>query len=370
MRTVGVEEELLLVSAESGRPRSVARRILRDAVTADDKTSPQRPGGSLEHELQQQQLETDTPPHTLMSALGDDIRVWRKRAIEAARDAGARVVASGTSPMPVEPRIMPDERYKRMAEHFGLTASEQLTCACHVHVAIESADEGVGVLDRVRNWLPTLVALSANSPFWRGHDTSYASFRSQAMIRWPTAGPTDVFGSANEYRALVDSMLQSGVILDEGMLYFDARLSSHYPTVEIRVADVCPEVDDAVLISALCRALVDTASDAWAAGAPPAPVPTAMLRFANWQAGRYGVEGDLLDAVSMKPRPAREVIASLVDHVRDALRGNGDEALVEAQIEQVLTRGTGSRRQRDVLAKTGQLADVVADLVRVTAGQD
>jgi carboxylate-amine ligase len=378
MRTVGVEEELLLVDAESGRPRSVAARTLRYAEevakpaepAGDDAHAPasETPGGSLEHELQQQQIETDTVPHTDMVALGDGVRAWRDHAITAARRAGARVIASGTSPLPVGAAIVGKPRYLQMVEHFGLTTTEQLTGACHVHVSVESDDEGVGVLDRIRGWLPALLALSANSPFWQGEDTKYASFRSQAMVRWPTAGPTEAFGTADTYHELVAAMIASGAILDEGMVYFDARLSHHYPTVEIRVADVCPDAADTVLIAALCRGLVDTAAAEWRAGSEPLPLSVSMLRLMSWQAGRFGLEGDLIDPRTLKPRAAREIVADLVDHVRPALRENGDEQLVDEQIEQIFTRGNGAMRQRAVREKTGQLSDVVADLARVTAG--
>lgn len=367
MRTVGVEEELLLVDAETGRARSVAERVV-NAVGGDANAD--GPGGSLTKEFQEQQLETDTAPHTQMGELKAEIRGWRDLAIAAARESGARVVASGTSPWPVEPRLAHDPRFERMAEHAGLTANEQMTCACHVHVAVQSDDEGVGVIDRVRIWLPTLLAISANSPFWQGEDTSYASFRSQVILRWPTSGPIDVLGSTAAYHELVESTIASGVALDEGMIYFDARLSAHAPTVEIRVMDVCLDVDDAVLVAALCRGLVDTAAEEWRAGEPVPDVPTQLLRLASWQAGRHGLDTILLSARTHRPEPARDVVSQLVDHVRPALKRNGDEPLVTHQLEQVLTRGNGATRQRSVLEKTGQLSDVVADLARVTAGQD
>ena len=370
MRTVGVEEELLLVDPKSGGPRSVATRILKQAGVLAASPRPERRLGSLEHEYQQQMLETNSAPHADLTELADDIRHCRNQAITAARGAGVRVVASGSSPLPVEPRLYREPRYERIAEIFGLTASQQLTCACHVHVSVESDEEGVAVLDRIRCWLPVLIALSANSPFWQGIDSRYASFRSQVMLRWPTAGAADVFGSAANYHATVEAMLRSSVMLDKGMVYYDARLSHHVPTVEIRVADVCPDAADAVLLAALVRGLVDTAATAWRAGEAPAPVPSSMLRLGTWQAGRYGVGGDLLDPLTLSPRAAAEVVTDLVEHVRPALAASGDEALVEFQVGEVLRRGNGADRQRTVFARTGQLADVVADLARVTSGQD
>jgi carboxylate-amine ligase len=369
MRTVGVEEELLLVEPKSGEPRSAATRILKQAGLfaaphALDLV------GSLQHEALQQMIETNTAPHADLTELADDIRHCRRLAIDAAREAGVRVIASGTSPQPFQPRRFREARYERIAETFGIIASGQLTCACHVHVAVDSDEEGVAVIDRIRVWLPVLVALSANSPFWQGADTRYASYRSQAMLRWPTAGPTEVFGSADNYHATVAAMLSSGVMIDKGMVYFDARLSHHVPTVEIRVADVCADVSDTVLLAALARGLVETTATAWRAGEAVPPAAAAMLRLATWQAGRYGVGADLLDPRTLRPRPAADVIADLVDFVRPALAAAGDEALVEYGVGEVLRRGNGADRQRAVFRRTGQLVDVVADLARVTSGHE
>src|SRR5690606_30001459 len=175
MRTVGVEEELLLVRSGSGQAVSVAPRVLRRADLAEgDRPADGRPGhptaeagSSLDGELQRQQLETDTAPHRSMDDLGAELVAWREHAEAAARREGARVAALGTSPLPVEPRTGRSERYREIVERFGLVGSEQLTCGCHVHVGVDSPDEAVAALDRVRVWLPTLLALSANSPTGR-----------------------------------------------------------------------------------------------------------------------------------------------------------------------------------------------------------
>jgi len=139
----------------------------------------------------------------------------------------------------------------RILERFGPIASEQLTNGQHVHVEISSREEGVGVLDRIGPWLPVLRAISANSPFWRGHDTGHASYRSLVWARWPSAGPAPLFGSPEAYDAAVAAMVATGTVLDEGMVYYDARLAASYPTVEVRVADVAGEVEEAVVVALL-----------------------------------------------------------------------------------------------------------------------
>ncbi len=191
--------------------------------------------------------------------------------------------------MEVAPTIGSDKRHRWLAEEFGLTTQEQLTCGCHIHVEVESDEEGVAVIDRVRPWLATLLALSANSPFWQTVDSGYSSYRSRVWARWPSAGPVEVFGSAERYHERVRAMLDTGVLLDEGMVYFDVRLSHRYPTVEFRAADVCLEADDTVLLAILVRGLVDTAAREWRAGDGAAPVGGSELRLASWRAARSGL---------------------------------------------------------------------------------
>jgi carboxylate-amine ligase len=202
------------------------------------------------------------------------------------------------------------------------------------------------VLDRLGPWLPALLALSANSPFWQGQDSAYASFRYQAWGRWPGSGPVDAFGTAEAYQQTVRQMVATGTLLDAGMVYFDARLSEHYPTLEIRIADVCLYADDAVLIAALARALVDTEARYWRTGADAPRQRTEVLRLAAWRASRSGLEGDLVSPLTGLPEPAGSVANALLEHVRDALDQAGDTGTVTELLAAVLARGNGAAFQR------------------------
>lgn len=366
VRTLGVEEEMLLVDVRNGRPRSVSGRMLVRAPHAPPEVAGVGVHGALEGEFQQQQIETHTAPAADLETLREEVLRWRGAAVAAARETGSSVAALGTSPLPVHPIAARSTRYAWMEDRYQLTAREHLTCGCHVHVSVESDDEGVGVLDRIRVWLPTLLALSANSPFWNGVDSGFASYRSQALAKWPSWGPTDRFGSAQAYHRLVRQMVLSSVILDEGMVYFDARLATHYPTVEIRSADVCFTADEAIVVAALCRGLVETAAGEWRSGSEAPDVPTQMIRLATWQAGREGLDGHLVDWRTGLPKPAWSVLAALVDHVGPALEAAGDLTVVEDGLLRVREEGNGAVRQRAMLEKTGQLVDVVAEAVRAT----
>jgi carboxylate-amine ligase len=357
-----MEEELLLVSPETGEPVPLASGLL------EGYQRPAGPGGGpvLTAEFQQEMIEVVTPPHATMATLEADIILGRAMADAEARRVGVRAAALGTSPLPTDPHPVQLRRFIAMTEEYGLTAREQLTCGCHIHVAVDSDDEGVAVLDRIRTWLPVLSALSANSPFWHGQDSGYASYRAQVWSRWPSAGPLDILGSPDAYHQLVHDMVSTGVLLDEGMVYFDARLSRHYPTVEIRIADVCLRPQNAVLLAGIARGLVETAAREWRAGVPPVAVPTELVRLATWKASRWGLRGELLDPLTLQPAAALAVVNVLLDHIREALEDMGDLGRVEELVDDVLAVGTGASRQLEVLHRAGELEAVVADAADCT----
>jgi glutamate---cysteine ligase / carboxylate-amine ligase len=389
VRTVGVEEEVLVVDPD-GRPVALgpdalevaARRGEGEDVRTHDRAerrtssegdqSDEDDGGDGAHlvpELMAQQVEFGTAVCHDLAEVDRELRHWRGRAASAAAEIGARVAALATSPLPVEHEVTPGERYAALVEAFGPVGREQLTCGCHVHVSVRDDDEGVAVLNGIRIWLPVLTALTANSPFWQGSDTGYASFRSQTWRHWPSAVPNELFADADEYHSVVESALATGTILDSGMIYFDARLSEKWPTVEVRTADVALRVEDAVTLAGLVRGLVETAARAAHDGVAPDPVRTEILRLAAWRAGRSGLGGDLVHPGTGRPAPAVDVLGDLLDHVRPSLADAGDERRVSEGIAALLDRGTGADLQRRVHRRTGDLAAVVRAAVAVTSGQ-
>jgi carboxylate-amine ligase len=350
---VGVEEELMLFTASGTRPAPAG-----DALAED-------PDNQVEHEFKLEQAEIASVPTTDIEALGDDLRARRAEIIASAKERGVVVAAVGTSPVGGRPTATPDERYRRMHEQFGLIAGDQLTCGAHVHVAVRSRAEGISAVDGVRPWLAALLALSANSPFWTGGDSGYASYRAVSWGRWPTAGPTATFGDPATYDRTVADLIATGAAVDDGMIYFDARLSAKYPTVEFRIGDVGQEIADSLLLAALCRALVDTA-----VGSPTLDPPFALLRAAAWRAARYGLSGELLDLTEGRLRPAAELLDRMMDVLTPALRRTGDEDVVRSGIDRVLRRGTGADLQRADLARRGRPSDVVtAAAARTVSGE-
>jgi len=364
MRTFGVEEELLIVDPATGVPVP-----LGDALLSGLKDVPNGPAFGFELKLEQ--IETQTAPCLDHDDLLRQIRQGRSLADRAARAHGARVAALATSPLSTVTHNTPDPRYAAMQERFGVTVADQLTCGLHVHTLIDSPEEGVAVLDRIRDKLAVLAALSANSPFWNGAATGFESYRTQVWDRCPGAGPAMIFGSYPGYQRVVARLLDSGVLFDEGMVYFDARLARDHPTVEVRVADVCLRAEDGALIAVLVRALVESASRDWRRGVAPAPVPTVLLRMAAWQASNFGLRAGLLDFGCFRPAPARQVVSALVDFLAPVLEEQGELGLARRGVERLLAVGTGSQLQRRTLlagAADAGMAAVVARAVQVTAG--
>ncbi|MBT2502275.1 glutamate--cysteine ligase [Curtobacterium sp. ISL-83] len=353
MRTMGVEEELLLIDRSTGVPVPVADRLLARA-----KTTGASDDGAVVGEMHREMLEVITRPHTSLADLGAQVLDNRARAAVLAAEFGARAAPLAASPLPAVPHPTDSPRYHRMMDRYGSMARRSMTCGLHVHVAIDSAAEGVAVLDRIRTWTPILIALSANSPFHDGVDTGHASFRSVSWNQWPSSGPVERFGSPARYRAITEAMVATGALLDSGMLYLDARLSQNHPTVEVRVADVPLDPGVTVTIAGLIRALVDTAARDWAAGRPAQDTPAQVIRLANWRAALEGLEGELVDPTTGTPAPARDVVLMLLAHVLPALTANGDDQLVERGLAELFAVGTGAARQRGVYKATGDLAHV------------
>ena len=359
LRTIGVEEEYLLVDPATRKVSPRSQRVL------------QRPPGEpspgdedLDKELFRHQLETRTPPDKDLGELREHLVRQRRAAGEAAARAGVVTIAAGTSPVASgEPRVTRVDRYLSMVETYGEIARVAGICGMHVHVAVDSDEQGVAVIDRLAPWLPVVLALSANSPYVEGRDTGYHSWRSQLWARWPSAGPAGQFGSLATYREVSRQLIASGAALDPRMIYFDARLSEAHPTVEVRTADVCTDPDDAVLIAALVRGLVMRAVDSAEDGAPEPAWRAEVLRAAHWRAARYGLSNRLLDPTTAEPLAAREVLSLLFAAVREQLEACGDADVVKDGLERVLAGGGASRQHAAYERSGGDLAAVVDDLV-------
>ena len=355
--TFGVEEEFLLLDPRTGRNLPVADQVrakLPDAVREHSQP-----------EFRRSMLEMVSPVCTRLAELSYHLRHHRRAAALAAREAGARLTAIGATPVHEPDLTVPDgERYRRMEERFGAIAHEPGLCGLHVHVGVPDRELAVRVCAHLRVWMPLIQAMTANSPFFAGADTGHASWRGVRIQRWPTIGPSPVFGSAAEYDAAVASLVESGAMIDRGMVFWYARLSDRYPTVEIRVGDVCATARDTVLVAGLLRALVATVSQDGPDQVPD--VPDFLVGAAHWRAAREGLDGELFDLRTGRSRPAWELVDDLVAYVTPALTRHGDLQPVLTSLSGLRRSGTGAARQRRLLQVTGSMPEALAALGRLT----
>ena len=215
-------------------------------------------------------VETNTPVCSSLAEVRDALRSTRRALIGAAEREGLRIAAAGTHPFSHwrDQAVTPKTRYHNLAEDYRQVFREEVVFGCHVHVGIEDREAAIQTMNRVRPWLPVLLALSGSSPFWLGADTGYASYRTEVWNRWPMAGMPQPFASRAEYDRLVETLEATGSIREPTKLYWDVRPSSQFETLEFRVADVLPRVEEAVMVAGLVRALAHTCHDAAVRGEP------------------------------------------------------------------------------------------------------
>ncbi|MEU6036845.1 glutamate--cysteine ligase [Actinomadura sp. NPDC047616] len=350
---IGVEEEYFVVAP--GSRKVVARGgavVRRAAAELGDRAST---------EMIACLAEAKTAPCDDLDKLDEQIRDMRAAMATAAEREGVRLAATGTPVLGevLPPPISAGARYAEGLATYRALDDEQCICSCHVHVEMPDRAQAVQVSNHLRPWLPTLMAMAANSPYWAGRDTGYACWRVMAWSRWPVAGPPPFFESLQHFEDLVGTLLRCGALLDVGTLFWDVRPSSHLPTVEVRLGDVVPTADEAVLFAALIRALVQVSLTAVEEGsAPPNPSPE-ILRAAYWLAARDGLSGGGIDVFTGRPVPQRRLVEDLVAHVRPALSDSGDLERVAAGVRFLLDHGTGADRQRAAYRRRELLSDVV-----------
>ncbi|MEU9984217.1 glutamate--cysteine ligase [Streptomyces sp. NPDC050856] len=353
MTTFGVEEEYLLIEADGLSPVPRNDRVLAEAraLLGD------RPG-DLSPELLRSQIEIGTPVCRELDEVAEHLGRLRRLVGEAAAAAGCRVATTGAGPRQGPGPVLVTEGtpYEDLSADTPPLIHEHMINGMHVHVGIDDRDLGVEVLNRLRPWLPVLTAMAANSPLWDGRDTGFASWRTIAYGRWPVGGPQPLFADARDYRARTAELIESGMIRGRGQLYWQARLSDRYPTVEVRAMDVQLGLDEAVMFAGLLRALVTTLVRQARQGHALVRVPQELVSAAVWRGARDGLEKTLLHPMGLRPAPAADVVTALLEHVAPALEDTGDLDRVAGSVTRLLSQGTGASKQRVALAEGGPSA--------------
>ena len=355
--TLGVEEEFQIVDPATRQLRSRAGTVLPLAQRSL--------GDEVTNELYQSQIEIGTPVCQTLGEARAELKRLRKAVITAAERDGDAIAASGTHPFSrwEDQSLTPKPRYSAILEVYQQHAREQVIFGCHVHAGIEDRERAIQVMNRAARWLPPILALSANSPFWQGNDTGFASYRTELFGRFPLTGLPVAMADRAEFDRVVADLVATGIIEDASKIYWDIRPSMHFETIEFRIADVGQSVDEAILIAGLCRGVAMACQLAIDAGEPaPADRPE-VLRAARWVAARHGLGGDLFDFERRAARPAAEVVEGLLTFLRPALEDLGDWDEIRALTTDLLGRGNGAQRQRAIYGRTGRFEDVVDAII-------
>ncbi|MEU9175480.1 glutamate--cysteine ligase [Streptomyces sp. NPDC048550] len=366
MITIGVEEEYVLLDPVTHLPVARAEEVRAAAGLVSWVGE-----GEVQNELLQAQVEVATPICTDLDEVAGHLLRLRHAVGSAAEEYGCRLASSAAAPLrdTVPVPVTQSARYLKMRDEACRLVDEQLINGMHVHVAVPDREMGVAALNRLRVWLPTLLAMSSNSPLWDGCDTGFASWRTIVFGRWPVSGPTPFFRTLADYEERIEALLDAGLIADRGQLYWQARLSERYPTLEVRCLDVQLDASDAVLLTGIVRALVSTAIAEEKAGMAPPECSHELLQAAMWHAARHGLDGTLMDPQGHR-RSAGDVMWLLMRYITPALEEAGDQREVGSLLHRLLQQGTPADRQRRALADGGMaaLADLITGQGAVTGG--
>jgi carboxylate-amine ligase len=358
--TVGVEEELLLVDSRTRRTAPRAAAVLAHAPMR------QLPiGATLQRELQSSQVELATGVCTNLGVLRQQLLAGRQLLAVAARREDAMLISSGTPVLAsAHPPVTTGTRFEAISDIYQGQAAKYQSSGCHVHVGVPDRETAISVINHLRPWLPTLLALSVNSPFDDGSDTGYGSWRTLEQAGYPGSGIPPWFSSVSAYDQQVERLVTAGVLVDPTMTFWLARPSPRFPTVEVRVADAASTADEAVLQAALTRALVRTALADIAAGHPAPAIGDQVVAAALWSAARYGLAGPGVDPEFGKQVPAEDLVARLLDRVAPALDETGDWERVQQAVKDLLAQGTGAERQRQAgVDGAAAVVDMLAEVV-------
>ena len=358
-RSFGVEEEYLLLDAESGCPVDRA---------ADIVAALQPGSGAVQREFFMSQLETATPVCRLAEDAGASLTEFRAAAAQAAAPHGVIVAGSGLPPVggDTEGTVTQQERYLAIERQVRRVGAYQYVTGTHVHVAVPSREAGLDAIAALSRWAPALLALTANSPRWCGADTGFASWRHVMGLSWPVSGWPPRFEDVEEYEQTVQSLVASGIVLDPGVLSWSARLSERFPTVELRIADAQLRAEDAVDFAVLVRALVD---DAITVGEERLPGLPGVLGGALWSAARDGLSDALVDPVLGTSFPSPVFLEMMLDRAGAALDRAGDRERAERYLARRLVVGSPAEEQRQAYEAGGSAA-LLALLRAGTAGAE
>jgi glutamate---cysteine ligase / carboxylate-amine ligase len=354
--TIGIEEELMIVDAESLELVNAIESLLEDAED-----------GEIKPELMESVLEIATKPCADTAEAGAQLRSLRQQVRANAAEKGLTIGSAGTHPFAMweDARIVQRPRYRELVSALRFVARQELIFGVHVHVGLDDPDKAIHVTNGMRVHLPVLLALSANSPFWRADQTGLMSTRTPIFRSFPRVGIPPAYRDWDDYRSQIEFMVDSGVMTDYTYLWYDVRPHPKFGTVEVRVCDAQTHVEHTLGLAALVQAMVHELAIGFDAGEPLPRIPWQLLDENKWLAARHGLGGELVDLPNAERVTARDLARRLVDRLREHAQQLGSAADL-AGIEDLLENGNGAERQVVVYEANHDLREVMAEIVDAT----
>jgi carboxylate-amine ligase len=355
--TIGIEEELMIVDRETLDLASSIEGVLEDLEGVEKQ-------GEVKPELMESVCEIATEPCRDARAAGDQLRALRRLVQQMANRRGLAIGSAGTHPFALweDQRIVSRPRYRELIAGLQFVARQEIIFGIHVHIGLDDPDKAIHVTNGMRVHVPILLALSANSPFWRGSHTGLQSTRTPIFRAFPRVGIPPRYEDFDDWSRRIDFMRTTKVIPDYTYLWYDVRPHPNFGTVEIRAMDSQTRVEHTLAIAALIQAMVKELAEHYDAGKSLSRYPYEMLDENKWLAARHGLEGELVDLPATDRVTAKELTRRLMDRLRPHSEDLGSAAEFDV-LEDILENGTGSARQALIYEANHDLREVVREIV-------
>src|SRR6266567_3168080 len=358
--TIGIEEEYQTVNPVS---RDLRSHIHAEIIEKGKLLLQER----VKSEMHQSVVEVGTSVCGGIKEAKEEIKKLRRDMITLARENGLRLASAATHPFADwrHQEITQDERYHNIVEDMQLVARANLIFGLHVHIGVEDRETAIHLMNHARYFVPHILALSTNSPFWLGMNTGLKSYRCKVFDKFPRTNIPDYFPSWGEYENFINLLIKTRCIDNAKKIWWDIRPHPHFPTLEFRICDIPMRVDETIAIAALCQAVIAKLYKLYSANQGFRLYRRALIMENKWRAARYGLHGKLIDFGKQVQVPVQDLILEYLDFVDDVVDELGSREEIE-YVHKILEKGSGADRQLQVFEKTGDLKKVVDYIIEET----
>lgn len=358
--SLGIEEEYQTVDPET---RDLRSHIESEILQKGKKILAER----VKPEMHQSVVEIGTGVCKNIAEAKAEVKMIRRKIVDLARANGLRLSAGGTHPFAEwrKQEIYPDDRYRVIVEDMKMVARANLIFGLHVHVGVEDRETAIQLMNGARYFLPHLLALSSNSPFWQGTDTGFHSYRCKVFERFPRTNIPDLFQSWSEFEDFVNLLIRTNCIDNAKKIWWDIRPHPHFPTLEFRVCDMPMRYEETIAIAAICQAVIAKLYKLHERNLSFRHYNRALLMENKWRAARYGLDGKMIDFGKQTEVSTRDLIYEILEFVSDVVPELGSETEI-AYTRRMLEEGSGATRQLRVFQETNDLKKVVDYMIAET----